>query len=230
MNGWYDAAIISREQAADGMYNIAVDVSGTPLTGLHTRPGQYVHVALGDGREGAFAIASAPQPGNDTFEFLVKGGAKLADALIASPPRTVVRITAPKGAGFPVEQARGHRVLLVATGSGISAIRALIQAIIRDRSAFKDVDLYFGARRPDAFAYEGELPHWQNSGIRVLRTISQAGHPGWEGREGYVQSHISGERLADAVAFVCGQREMISGVKHVLRARGVPEQHIFENI
>lgn len=230
MTAWHEGRVTANELAAAGLHALHLDVSGTALVGTHALPGQYVKVALDGFGEGVFAIASAPSLHGDTFELLVKGGSDLADALIAAPVGTRVRVTTPEGPGFPIERARGHRVLLFATGSGISAIRSLIHAISHERPLYRSVTLYFGARTPDAFAYRTELADWQRAGIQVVRTVSQPGAPGWQELEGYVQQHLPQERFEDAVAFVCGQAEMVEGVKEALRHRGMPESQIFQNL
>lgn len=229
MDVWHPGRIISTEREAAGLQSVHVDVSGTPLVGSHSFPGQYVRVRI-DAGEGVFAIASGPETDGATFELLVKSGSDVADVLAVAPIGTRVELTAPEGPGFPLHEAHGHRVLLFATGSAISAIRSLIHAIRHERRKFRSVTLYFGARTPDAFAYERELDEWRESGIDVVRTVSQAGAPGWEGLTGYVHSHLPEEELADAVAFVCGQPEMVDDVRRALAERGMPAEKIFQNV
>ena len=145
MDEWYPGRITSSEREAAGLQSIRVDVSGTPLVGSHSLPGQYVRVRL-DAGEGTFAIASGPETDGATFELLVKSGSDVADLLAVAPIGTRVELTAPEGPGFPLSEAYGKRVLLFATGSAISAIRSLIQAIRHERRKFRSVTLYFGAR------------------------------------------------------------------------------------
>jgi NAD(P)H-flavin reductase len=229
MDVWHRGTISSTEREATGLRSVHVDVSGTPLVGSHSLPGQYVRVRIDSG-EGVFAIASGPERDGATFELLVKSGSEVADVLAIAPVGTPVELTAPEGPGFPLSEAYGHRVLLFATGSAISAIRSLIHAIRHERPRFRSVTLYFGARTPDAFAYESELEEWREAGIDVVRTVSQTGAPGWQGLTGYVHSHLPQEELADAVAFVSGQPEMVDDVKRALCERGMPPENVFQNV
>ena len=229
MDVWHRGTIRSTEREAAGLQSVHVDVSGTPLVGSHSLPGQYVRVRI-DAGEGVFAIASGPERDGATFELLVKSGSEVADVLADAPVGTPVELTAPEGPGFPLSQGHGHRVLLFATGSAISAIRSLIHAIRHERHRFRSVTLYFGARTPDAFAYEGELDEWREAGIDVVRTVSQTGAPGWQGLTGYVQAHLAEEALADAVAFVSGQPEMVDDVRRALCERGMPPDKVFQNV
>jgi NAD(P)H-flavin reductase len=229
MNDWYPTTVAANLPAAEELIELVLEVDGTPLVGRHQTPGQYVRLSLPGLGEGIFAIASAPGPQVHRWEFLLKGGSPLADQLMRMTPGERVDSTAPAGRGFPLERARGQGVLLFATGSGISPIRSVIESIRQERAAYGPVTLYFGARTPRAFAYEDEVRHWEEAGIRVVRTVSQPGTSDWQGLTGYVQAHLGEQPVADHVAFLCGQSTMVQGVMDALRARGVPRESIHLN-
>lgn len=230
MSAWFEAVIARHQPAAGGMSYLRVDVSGTALVGAHRSPGQYVRLNLPGYEEGVFAIASPPDPQGTTFDFLVKEGSPLTDALHDAKVGTTVLVSQPQGPGFPVERGYGRDVLLFATGSGISAIRSLLHVLLRDREKFRSLSLYFGVRTPDAFAYSDELDEWRAAGIRVKSTVSRPGRTGWQGLTGYVQSHIDDEPLSNAVAFLCGQPEMVSGVTQALESRGMSRSDLYLNV
>ncbi|HEX8438330.1 NAD-binding oxidoreductase, partial [Archangium sp.] len=175
------------------------------------------------------AIASAPEPFATRWEFLLKGGSPLADTLMRLQPGAQVYSKHPEGRGFPLSLGRGKDLLLFATGSGISPIRSVIESIRAERGAYGKVTLYFGARTPQAFAYEDELHHWEAANIRVVRTVSQRGASGWQGLTGYVQECLGEEAVEGALVFVCGQSGMVQGVIDALRTRGVPREAIHLN-
>jgi len=229
MSDWFEVTLIRRHPAAANLTKLELDVRGTPIPASYTSPGQYLKLSLPEKGEGFFAIASPPGARGDVLELLIKGGGALADALLALPLGTKVRATGPQGKGFPLEEARGRRVLLFATGSGIGAVRSLVGTILKERPSFGEVSLYFGARTPDAFAYAQELEAWSGAGIRVVRTVSQPGTSGWQGLQGYVQAHVPLEPLADAAAFLCGQKGMVQGVTEALVRQGLPRDRIYLN-
>ncbi|HEX5747216.1 MAG TPA: NAD-binding oxidoreductase [Archangium sp.] len=229
MNDWHPTPVADVLPAAEGLTELVLDIGGTPLVGTHRTPGQYVRLALPGVGESLFAIASPPEPFGTRWEFLLKGGSALADALVGLEPGARVLSRHPEGRGFPLVQARGGHLLLFATGSGISPIRSVIESIRQERSAYGRVTLYFGARTPQAFAYEDELHHWEAADIRVVRTVSQPGASGWQGLTGYVQEHLGEQQVEGTVAFVCGQSGMVQGVIDVLRTRGLPREAIHLN-
>ena len=229
MTAWYSIPVVSVLPEATDLSVLTLDVSDTPLAGTHRCPGQFVRLRLPSVGKAVFAIASAPEEGQRHWEFLLKHGSSLPDALVQLAPGARVESTPPDGKGFPLQSARGRSLLLFATGSGISPIRSVIESLRRERKAYGPVTLYFGARTPDSFAYADELDHWEASGIRVVRTVSRPGASGWQGLTGYVQSHLIPAPFDDAVAFVCGQEAMVEGVIEALRAHGLSREAIHLN-
>jgi NAD(P)H-flavin reductase len=228
MTLWHPVTLVARSPAAEGLTDLTLELSESPLRDTHQRPGQYVHLRLPGHEEGLFALASAP--GRPRWDLLVKEGSPLTTALIHWPLGAKVEVSLPEGRGFPLEQARGHELLLFATGSGISPIRSVIESIRQEREAYGRVTLYFGVRTPSSFAYARDFEAWEQARIRVVRTVSQPGASGWQGLTGYVQAHLAEESLSPGTrAFVCGQKEMVQGVMEALRARGLPEGAISQN-
>lgn len=82
----------------------------------------------------------------------ISGAGTAADAPPSPPPcaGAEVLVSAPMGKGFPVDAIPPvdfPTVLIFATGSGISPIRALIESGALQAGQRKDVRLYYGAPR-----------------------------------------------------------------------------------
>ena len=187
---FHHATIASIRPAAEGLLAVTLDVGATPLAGAHLQPGQYVKLEVPGHGGSFFAIASPPDPEGDTFELLVKTGSAVA----GSDRGAAVLVSAPLGRGFPLAEARGKNILLVATGTGISPIRSLIGSIRKERAVYRAVSLYWGARTPHSFAYPDEWAAWEKDGIEIVRTVSQSSHGDWKGLTGYVQTHLQSRR------------------------------------
>ncbi len=214
MSKWSEAKVTAVHPAAEGLTSLELDLRGTPLAGTHRQPGQYVSLSLEGVGAGLFAIASAPHA-DARFEFLIKRGSPLADALRLLQPGSKVRVSLPAGQGFPIAKAEGKNLLFFATGSGISSIRSVIHFVRQDRSDYGRISLYFGARTPTSFAYERELEAWQREGRKGLT--------------GYIQSHLGELNVDNAVAFLSGQPAMVEEVTRALMQRGLPRQNIYLN-
>lgn len=223
----FPARIVSITPEASELFDVRIDVAGTPLVGTHQRPGQYVQLGVEGHAAQPFALASAPL--EPTFELLLKAGSELTDAVLSRRSGQTVLCSKAEGEGFPLDRARGRNVLLFATGSGISPIRSALLMLRRERERYGDVTLFFGARTPTSFAYVKEHAQWEADRIDVVRTVSRPGQSGWKGLTGYVQSHIPAMVKDDPLVFVCGQQEMVEAVTHALERAGVPKTNLYLN-
>jgi ferredoxin-NADP reductase len=226
------ARVLSNAPAAEGLRRVVLDIGAAAA---YTAPGQYVQVrAAPDAKPGFFAIASPPSP-NDAgaVELLVKGaGGGAAEALCAAPAGAALEASAPMGKGFPVGRAPPAEcptVVVFATGSGISPVRALIASgALGARPG--GVTLYYGVRSPAHLAFADELAGWEaEHGVRTVPVYSDAG-------AGYVQDAFAAAGGvagagggAGLAAVLCGQREMAEAVTALLTAGGVPKERILSN-
>ncbi len=201
------------------------------LGASHRLPGQVVRIRTPAG-EARFALASAPAP-DHRADLLVKRGSPVADAVVAAAPGGTLEVTAPFGLGFPADEADGRDVLLFAAGSGIAPIRSLVQHLLARRHRYGRATLFYGQRRRADFAYRGEHPDWERSGIRVVLCPSRE-DDAWPGPRGHVQEvarslAFGGASPGDSVAFVAGMHAMVAGVRAVLGKAGVPPDRIHVN-
>lgn len=225
MQGWSPAPITRREDVGPEQFLVALSVAPHLVEAFHA-PGQYHRVSVPGAGEAIFAIASTP--GTGPFEYLVKRGSPVADAWGRLPVGEAVRVSLPEGPGFPLPLARGRPLLLVATGTGVAPLRSVLGAVVAERRHFGPVHLLYGARSPAHLAFRGEFAVWASMGIVVTPTVT-APAPGWTGAVGRVQQHLAALPVEDAVAFVCGQREMVREVRAALAARGLPPERLFLN-
>ncbi|MFT3776267.1 MAG: hypothetical protein QM820_63795 [Minicystis sp.] len=198
----------------------------------HARPGQVVKLFAAD-QEGYFALASAPSS-EGTADLLLKRGGRVADAaIVGAAPGSALDISAPFGKGFPVEEARGRHLLLFAAGSGIAPIRSVVQHVLRRRSDFDRVTLFYGQRRRGDFAYGREHLSWERGGVRVVLCPSAESEE-WCGVRGRVQEvarsiGFGGAALQTSIAFVSGMKAMVEAVKATLAGAGVPPASVHLN-
>lgn len=207
----------------------------------HAAPGQYVRARVpGSSREAFFALANAP---GHPFELLVQRseipdaeppdprGSKAADEIYALEGGAALEVTPPSGKGFPIAGEAGRDVLLLAGGSGISAIRSALEYVAGRRSDFGKTWLLFGARRVEDLAYRSLFDVWSRDRIEVVPTLSRAAAGTWNGRQGYVQAAIDtlGIDAPRTSAFLAGGKEFIAAVTGALGELGVAPARIFKN-
>lgn len=224
------AQLVQRQQEAEGLTQIRLRPSdGAALSG-YTRPGQFVQLKIGDGNPSYFAIANSPGQAQESgaLEFLVQDQTGVGAALAALPPGAEVGVSAVIGGGFALERGADRPLLLFATGSGISPVRAVIEHLLTSATPLA---LYFGARSEARLPWRANLADWAARGVQVHLSLSQP-EPGWAGHVGYVQSLWAeqGHPFApEAAAVLCGVKGMVTDVSAALLAQGVPKERMLLN-
>ena len=89
MADFYTVKVESNRALTPEMRLITLSGGPADLYARYTVPGQYLQVAIGEGKPGFFAIASAP--GERRFELLIKRSPGLAEELHAIRPGGEVR-------------------------------------------------------------------------------------------------------------------------------------------
>ena len=111
----------------------------------------------------------------------------------------------PYGRGWPIEQARGRDVVLVAGGLGLAPLRLVIRALLAERNQYGRLTLIYGARRPADLLYASEYNEWERRGMEILVTVDHA-DGAWNGRVGVVPILFSRLQIdpARTVVLTCG--------------------------
>ena len=188
--------------------------------------GQYVLLTLDEGSSHAFSVASPfdeRAPGK--FEIAVARGTT-AGAVLELALGSSVMATGPSGALVWKADAPA---LLVATGTGISPLRALVLEQLA-QSSQAPLTLLFGCRdaAEELWGQELERLATQHPRFRYLPTHSQP-LPGHSGRIGRVQRYLPdlvrmlGPELR---AYLCGHTPMVNDCTALLLEQGVAPEHI----
>lgn len=225
MQGWNWAKLTVNEAVGPDLHRLTLEVPTHVALGFHS-PGQYHRVRMANGDEAIFAIASAP--GRGQFEYLIRTNEGVAKQWAALPVGTEVEVTMPEGAGFPLDKAMGRNLLLVGTGTGFAPLRSVVNTIRSRRAHFGRIQGAYGVLSPAHLAYGPELSQWAVDDIHIIPTVTTTAE-GWTGAVGFVQSQLDALAVDDAVAFLCGQLEMIREVRALLGRRGLPPERVFLN-
>jgi sulfhydrogenase subunit beta (sulfur reductase) len=193
---------------------------------LGGRPGQFVMVAMP-----AFATPpiSISRFRPDSIELTIRAAGAATGYLTRLHRGASLGLRGPLGRGWPVDDAEGRDVVIVAGGIGLAPLRPLIDAVLRDRQRFADVRLYLGARTPRDRLFVSEIDDLAaRRDVLVRVTVDRAG-PEWLGRVGIVTQLFKTVRGtgADATAFICGPERMMAATADVLGDLGVPREHLW---
>lgn len=227
-----DAVVHSVEALSPTVWKLVLRVDPAALPAC--LPGQYVNVLLpGDAGARSFSLASAHGAAAGLLEFHVRRipGGHFTDGVLArTRPGEALRIAAPLGA-FCYHERDYRPLLMVATGTGLAPIRAILEALF-DNDDCPPVALYWGGRDEADLYLRDEIAAW---GARLydfsfVPVLSRAGD-GWTGRRGYVQDAVLQDfrDLSEHAIYLCGSPLMIHDAKRAFLAHGASADHLYSD-
>ena len=210
------------------MKTIVVDVPDWP----GHRAGQHLDVRLtaedGYRAERQYSIASAPdEPVAITVERLDDGEVSpyLVDEL---RPGDGFELRGPVGGYFVWGREDGGPLLLVAGGSGIVPLRAILHHR-RNTEGGAAVRLLYSSGSLDDVIYRAELDD-PGDGVDVVHTLTRRQPPGWTGFarrfDATFLRELAWPREDDPLAFVCGPTSFVETVATALVGLGYRPERV----
>ena len=191
--------------------------------------GQHVDIRLtaedGYQAQRSYSIASPPEDRQLalTVERLDDGEVSpyLVDEL---RPGDQIELRGPIGGYFVWEESLGGPLILVAGGSGIVPLRAILghRAAVADGVA---AQLIYSSRTLDDVIYREELGRLgEHDGLAVELTLTREWPPDWTGRTGRVDDQLLAEVTTppndEPLAYICGPTSFVESVAESLVAIG----------
>lgn len=178
--------------------------------------------------EREYSIASAPgEPVAITVERLDDGEVSpyLTQEL---RPGDQIELRGPVGGYFVWDTADGGPLLLLAGGSGIAPLRAILRHRARIGSSVPMRLLYSSRSWPEVI-YRDELSH-PADGVAVIHTLTRQQPPGWTGYARRVDEQMIAEVAWPAaeqpLTYVCGPTSFVEAVAAALVALGYPPRRV----
>lgn len=222
--------IVEKTQETDDTWTLSLEAIDTDTT-LATRPGQFNMVyAFGAGE---VPISISGDPGRtDRLVHTVRAVGATTEAICAAERDHTLGIRGPFGSSWPLADARGLDVLVIAGGIGLAPLRPVLYELMAHRSEYGRALLLYGGREPDQLLFREELERWRSrSDLEVHVTVDIAGVD-WRGRVGVVTGlfdHATFEPTR-AAAFICGPEVMMRFAVAALMERGVDPKRIHLSI
>jgi ferredoxin/flavodoxin---NADP+ reductase len=239
----YNATLVRRVDATDSLASFWVRFDGEPTP---FEAGQYMTIGvMVDGRivQRPYSVASPPAViGSEGYEFyirLVQGGT-FTTLLWRMPVGQGMRMIGPKGK-FMLEPDDDRTHVFISSGTGNAPFVAMMRQLLIDGRPRRVVFLN-GVSYAHELGYRDLLEDWEASGeypVTYMPTVSRPTDPrnaGWTGRTGRVESILEpvldelGLTPADAVAYICGNPDMILSAEATLLGRGFPEEQVHKEL
>lgn len=138
-------------------------------------------------------------------------------------------VRGPFGVGWPVQQAVGHDVVVVAGGIGLAPLRPVIYQLLASRDRYGKLVILYGTRTPADILFRKEIESWRaRLDVELYVTVDRA-TAGWHGNVGVVTKLIPRAPIdrTRTVAMICGPEVMMRFTALELEKRGVDRDHIY---
>ncbi len=191
-------------------------------------PGQFSMLYVYGVGELPISISGDPEE-SGRLVYTVRSVGKATNALVTCAPGTSIGMRGPFGTTWPLEEARGNDVLIVAGGIGLAPLRPAIHHILRHRDDYVRLMVLYGARSPKDMLYRKQLAEWGRlPDTQVLTTVDYGG-VNWRGYVGVVTTLFRYVRLhpGRTTAMICGPEIMMRYVIRELAKRGLPDSDVY---
>jgi ferredoxin--NADP+ reductase len=235
---FYNAHLTKRVDLTDSLAYIWVSFDGEPID---FEPGQYFTIGVevaGKLVQRPYSVASSPRETDNGYELylrLVPEGL-FTPLLWVMPEGTPMHMKGPKGR-FLLEPEDDRTHLFISSGTGIAPFISMMRTL-RLAGAPRRTIVLHGASYIDDLGYREEVEGHERAGTYpslYIPTISRPNAPenaDWTERTGRVEKIVPdvleefGLTPANAIAYLCGNPDMIENADALLTARGFPEAQI----
>lgn len=217
--------VVDKRQELEDTWTLDLEPDGSDGVGTFS-PGQFSMLyAFAAGEVPISVSGGLADRGRVTHT--VRAVGSVSRVICASEPGDSLGVRGPFGSAWPLAEAEGGDVVVVAGGLGLAPLRSAMRHLVANRDRYGAAILLYGARSPSEVLFEAELDSWRQSEIEVEVTVDSA-PPGYPGRVGLVTELIpaAGFRGDDTTALVCGPEVMMRFGAAALRGRGVPSDAI----
>lgn len=196
-------------------------------------PGQFnmlTHLGFG---EAAISISSDPKI-KDTLDHTVRKVGNFTEALFRLKKGDTIGLRGPFGKGWPMDEAKGKNVLIVAGGVGLAPLRSVVMEIASNRASYGNFEILYGARNPGEMLFTDEFDQWRKIKNANLELAVDAVPPGekWAHTVGVVTVLFDKmqSKPKDTVVMTCGPDIMMHfGVQGLLK-KGFTEDQIYVSL
>jgi NAD(P)H-flavin reductase len=191
-------------------------------------PGQFnMLYAFGVGEVPISISGDSASPGG--LMHTVRGVGPVSTALCRSRRGDILGVRGPFGRGWPIDNASGRDIVIVAGGIGLAPLRPAVEQLLARRERYGRIALLYGGRTPHDLLYKRELGRWRSRFDLEVEITVDAASVGWRGYVGLVTTLIPRAVFdpSEAIAFVCGPEVMMRFTIAELQDRGVPPESIF---
>lgn len=219
-----------RRRRRDGpqVWTLDIEAEGMPAPFV---PGQFNMLAVFGVGEVPISLSGDPaQPERLVHTIRVVG--PVSAALVGCGPGDVLGLRGPFGVGWPMAEAAGRDVVIIAGGLGLAPLRPAIYRLLAERGRYGKIVLLYGARNPGEILFRHDLESWRRRlDVDIEVTVDYAASD-WRSHVGVVTALV--RRVAfdplHAIALVCGPEVMMRFAIAALRGAGCADEAMYLSV
>lgn len=191
-------------------------------------PGQFNMLYVFGVGEVPISISSNPER-SPTLQHTTRVVGTVTKAMRKLRCGDLIGIRGPFGTHWPVEEAEGKDVVIIAGGIGLAPLRPALYYLMDRRQKYRKIVLLYGTRSPEDILYRLELERWRGQfDLEIQVTVDRAA-TSWRGNVGVVTSMIPRAPFdpSNTMALVCGPEVMMRFAGMGLQKRGVSDEQIY---
>ena len=178
---------------------------------------------------GEVPISISGDPGKGILVHTTRAVGAVTKAMKELRTGDTIGVRGPFGSAWPVAEAKGDDVLLVAGGIGLAPLRPVIFHLLNHREQYGKVVLLYGSRSPEDILFRKNLEKWRSRfDVEVFLTVDRASGR-WHGNVGVVTAFIGRVPFdpLHCTVMVCGPEIMMRFTVLELQKRGVRDESVF---
>jgi len=189
-------------------------------------PGQFVQISLLGIGEAPISIASWNR---DYLMLHIREVGTVTRALGRCKPGDTVFIRGPYGKGYPMKEAEGGNMIVIAGGCGVASVKGVFDYVAKNRDKYREVYAFVGYRNSKEVIFEDFVEEWhKNMSLFVsLDTLKEG--TCYDASEGFVSDLVKITQLpyGDTVAMLCGPPIMMKLSGKALLDKGMREDQVY---
>lgn len=221
--------VLRRHRDGPQVWTLEMELQGDPLPAFAA--GQFnMLTAFGVGEVPISVSGDPAEPRR--LVHTIRAVGPVSTALTRLETDAALGVRGPFGAGWPMTEAPGRDIVIVAGGLGLAPLRPALYRLLAERSRYGHIVLLYGTRSPEEILFRREIESWRRRlDIDIEVTVDHA-TGAWHGNVGVVTT-LLGRATFDphqALALVCGPEIMMRFAVAALGEAGVADEAIWLSI
>ncbi|HEY6926385.1 MAG TPA: FAD/NAD(P)-binding protein, partial [Steroidobacteraceae bacterium] len=180
------ARVRQRHHDCGEVWTLEIEADEPP--GVCFRPGQFNMVTAFGVGEIPISLSGDPAK-SERLVHTIRAVGPVSAALTRMNPGDVIGLRGPFGTGWPVDEAVGKEVIVIAGGLGLAPLRPALYQLRANRERYGRIVVLYGTRSPADILFEREIETWRRFDIDFQCTVDHA-VSGWEGNVGVVTTLV----------------------------------------